>query len=191
LLYASLAPLNDPDPAEALLKFCQALCAPLQPLYELVRERADGTPSWGILFDANNCPAERLSYLAQYPGVQLTPEMDAEQKRAEISEPTGWTRGRIPSVVVAGQRHLTGTKRVVIHPRTPSAGHLYMRTLKSETPDEAVTLADILTQKPAWELLDYEAFEGFTFTDLEVKYATVAGAEAAYATLDDAITDTP
>ena len=37
----------DPDNGFALRKFCEAWCASLEPAYELVRERADGTAAWG------------------------------------------------------------------------------------------------------------------------------------------------
>jgi hypothetical protein len=139
----------------------------VQPVYDLVRERADGTPSWGILFDVDRCPAECLPYLAQYVGVVVTPEMSEEQIRNEIREPTGWKRGQPESIRVALRRTLTGEEPlVIIRPRTPKAGHHYIRTLKSQTPEPERTERVLREKIPAWEMLDYAAIDATTFADI-------------------------
>lgn len=190
ILYASLAPLNNPDPDEALLKFCQALCEPLQPIYDLVRER-DDQAAWAILLDPDNCPAASLPYLAQYTGAILTPGMDEAQQRAEIGEPTSWKRGQEPAIRLMIQRTLTGTKQVTIHPRTPEVGHHYIRTLASETPSEARTAAVARQAVPAWEALDYAVFTDFTLDDFAAKWTTLAEAEAAYGSMEAIPNDVP
>lgn len=188
LLYEALNPLNDPDPDDHLLKFCQGVCAPMQPAYDLVRER-DDMVGWSIAFDVDEAPAEVLPFLAQHVGVVPTPEMTEEQLRNEIREPTGWTRGQSSTVIVIGQRGLTGSKRVILRERTPSPGHCYIRTLKSETPDEAKTYADLRWQGvPAWEVLDYAALDGVTWADVAVgweDWADVASAFDSWADLAD------
>lgn len=167
-----------------LLRFMAAWIGPLEPVYEIVRER-DDSPPWGLLFDADNCPAKRLPFLAQYVGVVPTPGMTEEQLRNEIREPTGWTRGRKPAIVLAGQRTLTGTKRVIVRPRTPEVGIHYIRTLASETPDEARTRADLRAALPAWEVLDYQAIEGVTVDDVAASWETVDDLATAFTTVDD------
>jgi len=191
LLYESMGFHRDADEANdfALRKFCEAWCAPLQPIYDLVRERADGTPPWGILFDVDNCPAECLPYLAQYVGVVLTPEMSEEQIRAELKEPTGWKRGQPEAIRIALRRTLTGDEPlVIIRPRTPEVGHHYIRTLLSQTPEPERT-ERVLREKllPAWELLDYAAIDGVTVLDVasSAKWTTVADLAAACPSVKD------
>jgi hypothetical protein len=190
LLYAALTPLNDPDPEEALLKFCQALCAPMQPVYDLVRER-DGQAGWAIAFDVDNAPAFVLPWLAQFVGCVLTPDMSESEQRDAIRQPSGWSRGRQPSVELAGKPTLTGTQRVVLKPRTPEVGVTYVRTLAGETPDPACTEARFRAALPAWELLDYAAFTDFTLADFAAKWKTLEEGEAAYETLEEIVDDVP
>lgn len=187
LLYDSLGSHRDDDGATnfALRRFCEAWCLPAQPLYDLVRERNDGTPGWGILFDVDRCPAACLPYLAQYVGVVITPEMSEEQIRNEIREPTGWARGREPAIRIAAQRTLTGARRVIIRPRTPKVGEHYIRTLKSETPDPVRTEAVLRAAVPAWECLDYAAIDGVAWTDIDAAWDTWADVDADFTTWGD------
>jgi hypothetical protein len=186
LLYESLGfhVEDDEDQDFALRKFCEALCTPMQPAYDLVREREDSV-GWGIVFDADNCPAYALPYLAQYVGVQITPEMSEEQIRNEIREPTGWKRGQPESLRVATRRTLEGENPlVIIHTRTPSVGTTYIRTLLSQTPDPVRTEAVIRAVLPAWEWLDYEAITGPTFADAAAStdWSNFTGLKEAFAT---------
>jgi hypothetical protein len=192
-LYAALGYHRETDPASgfSLRKFCEAWCSTLQPVYEIVRERDDG-PAWAILFDVDLCPATSLPYLAQYVGVVLTPEMSEEQIREELREPTGWARGRLPAIRLTAQRTLTGTRRVIVRPRTPSVGKHYIRTLKAETPEEARTRVQVRAAVPAWEVLDYAAIDGVTWTDVDAgwdDWAEVAGAFDTWADLADLLPD--
>jgi hypothetical protein len=174
-----------------LEKFTQALMAPLEGVYDLVREREDGTPGWSIAFDPDNAPAEALPWLAQFVGVRITPEMTTEQIRLEIKEPTGWARGRPDSIKTAAGRGLTGSKLVIVKPRMPVVGVHYVRTLLSETPDPARTEATIRAALPAWEVLDYEAFTGMTWADVIAKHADWADVIADNPTWSDLIETEP
>lgn len=178
------------DEAEdyALLIFCSAQMLPLEPVYEIVRER-DDSPPWGILFDVDEAPAWALPYLSMYPGVVLEPGMSEEQQRNEIREPTGWRRGQTASIKIAGQRTLTGTKRVIVRPRTPEVGIHFIRTLIGETPDPARTEAVLRSALPAWELLDYEAMVGVTVEDIAASFKSVEALTAAFKSVED-LTDT-
>ena len=174
-----------------LEKFCQALGAPLEPIYELVRERDDAAP-WAILLDPDECPAFALPYLAQFVGVVITPEMDEEQIRNEIREPTGWKRGQTEAIKIAIRRTLTGENPlVIVKPRTPEVGHHYIRTLLSETPDPARTEAVVRAAVPAWEKLDYAAFVGMTWADVIAKHADWADVISDNPTWQDLIEQTP
>jgi hypothetical protein len=186
-LYASLGFHLQTDPANgyALRTWCEALCKPAQPIYDLVRERPDARP-WAVLFDPDECPAVFLPYLAQYVGVVITPEMSEEQIRDEIRHPTGWKRGQIESIRIAARRTLVpGAAEelmVIIHPRTPEPGRHYIRTLLAQTPDPDRTEAVIRAALPAWEVLDYEAIDGVTVADVAAsgKWTTVADLAAAF-----------
>lgn len=200
LLYDSLGFHVEDDEAQdfALRKFCEALCAPMQPAYDLVRERSD-SPAWGIVFDADNCPAGApLLYLAQYVGVEVTPEMSEEQIRNEIREPTGWKRGQPESLRIATRRTLVPLEDgeeplVIIHPRTPEVGVTYVRTLLSQTPEPDRAEAVIRAALPAWEVLNYEAFTGVSVEDVaaSANWATVAELAAAYSTVKAVAEITP
>lgn len=165
--------------------FTQVLMSPIEGVYEIVREREDGTPGWAIAVDPDNAPAEVLAWLSQFPGVVITPEMSAAQIRLEIKEPTGWARGRLNSIKVAAGRGLTGTRLVIVRPRFPEVGIHYIRTLLSETPDPARTEATIRAALPAWEVLDYEAINGVTVADVaaSTKWETVSDLAAAFSTV--------
>lgn len=183
--------VTDPSRGYALRGFCEAWCSTLQPVNEIVRERDDG-PAWAILFDVDLCPAGSLPYLAQYVGVVLTPEMSEEQIREELREPTGWARGRLPAIRLAGQRTLTGTRRVIVRPRTPEVGFHYIRTLQAETPDQERTRAQLRAAVPAWEVLGYEAIDGVTWADVEASWedwGEIAGTFESWADLADILPD--
>ncbi len=192
LLYFSLGFHVEDDEANGypLRRFCEGWCAPLQSLYDIVRERAD-MPAFGILFDVDLCPAACLPYLAQYVGVVLTPEMTEAQMRNEIREPTGWARGREPAIRIAGLRTLrpVGAEPLVfvIRPRTPEPGVHYIRTLASQTPDEERTRAALRAALPAWEVLDYEAFDSATYADIDAAHTTYADADSDLGTYSDEI----
>jgi hypothetical protein len=173
-------------------KVCEAWCAGLQRVYDVVRERDDQAgwdqAGWAILLDPDNCPADSLPYLAQYVGAVLTPNMSEEQMRDEIREPTGWARGRLPSITLITKRELTGTQWVRIRPRTPGPGEIYIRVLASECPNPSRVEDELLEHGiPAWELLDFEALEGVTVADVAAssEWTTVADLAEAFATVDD------
>jgi hypothetical protein len=197
LLYQELGFHVDDDVHGVLQGFCIGWCAPAQSIYDLVRERDDGTPSWGILWDVDRCPAEQLPYLAQCVGVVVTPEMTEEQIRNEIREPTGWARGREPAIRIAIQRTLDSLvqgeeKRVIIRSRTPAVGEHYIRVLKSQCPDEARSAAVAREKVPAWEVLDFAAIDGVSWADVAAgwdDWSDIAGEFADWADLADILPD--
>lgn len=187
-LYAAMGwfTRRDAENGFALRKVCEAWCAPLQRIYDVVRER-DDQKGWAIALDPDEAPVEYLAYLARWVGAIRTPGMSVDQQRLEIREPTSWRRGQLPSIALIAQRELTGTGWVSIRPRTPGPGEIYIRTLLSETPDPDRVEAELLEHGiPAWELLDYEAIDGVTVTDVaaSAKWTTVDDLTAAWSTVD-------
>jgi hypothetical protein len=152
-LYDALGPMTagDESTGYALRTFCEILCqsAGLEALYDLLRDRDDGTPGWGILFDVDSCPAELLPFLGQFVGVALPPAWDADGQRDAIRNHVGWRRGTPAAMTRAVQEVLTGTKTVVLHERYGGdAYRLAVETLTAETPDPDAVIAAALTQKP-------------------------------------------
>ena len=178
------------DETWPLLQFCAASLGPLGPVYEIVREGDDGAPPWSILWDVDKAPAWALPYLSMFPGVVLQPGMSEEQQRNEIREPTGWRRGQPAAIKIAARRTLSKPDaRVIVRPRTPEPGVHFIRTLISETPDPARTEAEIRSELPPWEVLDYEAMAGVTVEDVAASWKSVEALTAAFKSVED-LTDT-
>jgi hypothetical protein len=169
-------------------RICEAWCAPLQRIYDVVRER-DDQAGWAILLDPDNCPVERLPYLAKFVGAVLTPNMSEEQQRVEIKEPTGWKRGQVRSIELIAKREASvADPWVRVRPRFPGPGEIYIRRLTSETPNPDRVEADLLEYGiPAWELLDFAVIDGVTVADVaaSTKWSTVADLSAAFASVDN------
>lgn len=186
-LFYSLGFHVDDDTDGSLQKFCEALCDPIQPVYDLVREREDQA-GWTIALDPENAPAFVLPWLAQFVGVTPQPGWSEQHLREEIKHPTGWGRGTTESIRIATRSTLTGENPlVIIHSRTPGPGHTYVRVLASDCPDPARTAAVVRAAVPAWNLLDFEAIEGVTFADVSAstKWTTWADLAAAFSTFQD------
>lgn len=180
LLYEPLGYLRHLDEEEGaphhnhLRMFLEGQCEPLQPLYDILRERADGTPPYGILYDPQRCPVELLPFLGAHVGAILTPDMDEAQMRAEIEAPTTWRRGqkrnKSEALKLPIRKTLTGSKRVIVRERTPGPADLYVRTLIEETPDPALTERVTAESKVAGLVLDYEAIDGVTWADIAAAF---------------------
>jgi hypothetical protein len=173
------------DESGDLLVFCRAWMLGLERVYEIVRDREDGRPGWAIALDPDECDEGGLDYLGQYPGAILTPEMSTAQRRAEIKAPTTWRRGQTETMRTAIRRTLTGAKKVIIRERTPEAHDIYVRTLKSETPDEARTEAVARANKLAGLVMDYEALDGVAWADVAAGWDDWGAVSAEFPTWAD------
>jgi hypothetical protein len=176
-----------------LLKFIDAITiGPLAQIHGFVTED-DGTPGWSIVLDPNNAPVDVLPWLAQFVGAVLRPDMTEEQRRAAIIDPEVFARGRPAAVAQVAGRRLTGSKTILFDERyTGSAWQMRIRTFLSETPDPALTEAEIRAeQKPIGIVLTYAAIEGQDWLDLRTDHATWTAVMADYASWHDARTDLP
>lgn len=185
-LYESLGFHRDADEENefALRKFCKAVCAPIEPIHQLTRER-EGQKGWTVALDPWDAPEEVLPWLAQFTGVIIAPNMTPEEIRAEIAEPTGWKRGQAPSIRLVASRELTGGKRVIIRTRTPSVGRTYIRVLKSECPNPERTETALRAALPAWELMDFAAIDGVTWADIEAGWEDFTELTGAFESFKD------
>lgn len=179
-LYDALTPLNDPDPDGALQTWCEQFCAPVERIWERLAETED-QPGWAVLFDADNCPAYALPWLAQFVGVRIEDQWSEQEIRDAIKTPTGWKRGTPAAMITAAAATLTGAKSVGFIERSGGDAYaLAVRTLTSETPDPAGTEAAIRRQKPIGIILDYQAIAGQTYLDVDADFSSYTALEAAY-----------
>lgn len=155
-----------------LTDFVEAITAPIEQVYGIIGEE-DQEFGWSVALDPDNCPASVLPWLAQFEGVTLTDDMTVAEQRAAIAAREGSARGRPETIRSRVARTLTISRRVVIRERYDDDAYaLQIRTLASETPDENLTRAAIISQKPAGIVLDYEAVADGTYGELETDFAT-------------------
>jgi hypothetical protein len=176
----------EPGDPDDLLTFCEAIASMLDDWWGVTQE------NWETVLDADAAPDEALGWLAMFVGVRRDVTWTADQLRDAIRSPAGFARGTPAAIREAAKRHLTGSKTVIMTERFGgSAYSLYIRTLASETPDEAVTLADILTQKPAGIVLNYDTLTGQDYAGLDASYSSYAGVDTDYESYGAVATDLP
>jgi hypothetical protein len=185
LLYGRLWPQTIEDEANEwhLLLWCDALAGTL---FEKVRSYVSDRPTmlgWEVIFNVDECPPEALPYLAQFVGVHFEDSLTVAQQREKIKERPAFNRGTPAAIEAATKQHLTGVKFAFMEERSGSPYRLLIRTFTAHTPEPAVTLADILTQKPAGIVLDYAALAGKSYAQWRKEYKTytVVKAKGTYA----------
>jgi hypothetical protein len=158
LLYDRLSPLAFADEQNdwALLKLCGALGQVHAPVHDIVSD-PDGGPPWARLLDPDRAPAVFLPWLAQVVGERVPAGETEAAARTRIKLPQGNIRGKVPALVAAAQRTLTGAKFVQVLERTGSAYTLTVVTQASETPDAPQTNRDLQAAKPAGLILTHVA----------------------------------
>lgn len=181
MLYSRLWPQTLEDEANEwhLLRFCEALA---YTLFEQVRSYVSDTDDmqgWEIIFNVDLCPPEALPYLAQFVGVHLEPSLTVEQQREKIKDRPAFRRGTPGAIESAVKKRLTGSKFVFIEERFEGKAYrLLVRTFTSETPDPAGTLSDIIEQKPAGIVLDYDDTIMKTYAEIKAENPTYADLKA-------------
>jgi len=157
-----------------------------------ISDSDNGEVGWSILLDLNRVPTKALPWLAQFTGVRLDQSLSDANQRQQIADAAGLYRGSLASIVAAAQRHLTGTKDVLVEERYQgSAYKLWMATRTAQTPNTAVTLADILTQKPAGIVLTYQTVAGQTFGELLGTTLVFSTAYTTYTTFEGVLRNAP
>jgi hypothetical protein len=134
------------------------------------------------LVDPALADADWLSWLAQHVGVDLPPAMAEQERRDNIAgAASGWQSGTRAGIAAAAAETLTGTKQVDVIPLyggNPWA--VAVRTIPTETPSEAATLAAIIEAraKPAGVNLTVISYAA-SWTLLETTYPSWTSLEAA------------
>lgn len=185
-LYSSMGRFAEDDRSGQLRRFIGAVAFDLDLIDQIVGEGENDEPTWTAAFDLDRAPAYTLKWLGQFVGVEVTPAMSEAEAREAIRMPTGYKVGTHEAIIAGIQRLLTGTKRVVIRPRTPGPEDLYIRTLASETPDPAAVLREIRENLMPWHLtLDYDAVSGISYIDLAAQFDDYDDLTAASLTYDE------
>lgn len=175
LLYGRLWPYTIEDEANEwhLLLFCEALAGTL---FEQVRSYVsdrEAMRGWEVIFNVDTCPPEVLPYLAQFVGVHFEDSLTVAQQREKIKDRPAFRRGTPGAIKSAAGKRLTGTKFIFMEERFEGKAYrLLIRTFDSETPDPAATLSDILEQKPAGILLDYDSLSMKSYAQVKADYPT-------------------
>jgi hypothetical protein len=146
-VYFQLA-LLVPDDESNGYPFAHYIAAMMGPGAEVeswARDTDDG-PGWGILLDLDRCPTIALPWLSQCKGVVIPSGMDSSLWRDWIRTAEGLGRGTTAALIVAGQRHLTGTKSVrVIERAGPSVYDYTVIVRPGEVPETDLPLVNEFT----------------------------------------------
>jgi hypothetical protein len=148
--------------------------------------------------DIDECPDEALPWLGQFVGV-VTPgqevgESDAvywARVRDYIRSTPGFRRASPAAIISAAQKHLTGSKTVILRERQGGAWRLEVRTLTSETPSTLKVLQAILDHKPAGVILDYNTITGWDWQGVYTSMATYQTIFTTFTTYQGFLTNTP
>jgi hypothetical protein len=138
-----------------LAHFIAAKMSPIEDIAAWVRDTDTGA-GYSVLLDIDHCPAIALPWLAQFKGVVIPDGLTEAEQRAWVHTAEGQHRGMVDALILAGQRHLTGTKTIRVIERV--GGNAYAMTAVTrtgETPDPAVTLADLTAAKRIGMLLTH------------------------------------
>lgn len=168
----------------ALAKLCGSIGSMFEVAEALARDTPSG-PGWSGVVDVNRCPTEWLPWLGQLVGVSIPAGTPDAEARARIRAMEGFERGTPASIIKAAQLHLTGSKIVLLQERLNNDAYaLGVYTINSETPDEAQTRADILSQKPAGIVLTYATGPANTYAAVHAGYDTYDDVLASFADYD-------
>lgn len=164
-VYDALLHLSDGDEENGwmALHLVAATTEQLAPLDDIARDDDQGRPGWWSVLDVDACPLFALPWLAQFIGAVCSDGLSAADLRMCIRDASGRRRGTPAAMRTAIGATLTGTRAVVLTERFGGAYRLKVQTYVSETPDQAATLAAILSQKPAGLVLTYEVLAGATW----------------------------
>jgi hypothetical protein len=191
-IYEEIAPVTvfDEENDWALLHFIHAWTNAMMAVEEVARDTDEG-PGWSSVLDPDRAPAMFLDFLSALVGSRGYKGEPDDHKRIRINGMTGLRRGSSQAMRAAAIRYLTGSKYLVFHERAGSAWRLHIRTLDSETPDEAQVLSELQSQKPAGIVMTYDAVPGPTWDLLAAAYDSWDAVAADYPTWDHVAVDLP
>lgn len=147
-------------------------------------------------FDGDTVPS--VNYKTRWNGtphkssstLTILPSLD--QKLSALQNKISFKRGHPSAMISAGQNTLIGAKRIVLRERfTGDAYKINVLTFTRETPDPAATLAALLSQKPASNILTHTVVDGQDYQLLLDNNASYAAVLTKYATYAGMLADIP
>ena len=164
-LYDLLQPMfyDDPEESNALAIYLESMS---DTYFQIVQDWSSDSPDnppkpgWSILMDATRVPDSAVPWLAQFVGVAVTAGMTVAGQRAQMVGLSTWKRGTVAALEAAPVPFLTGSQTVIVKERDTSPYHFEVETYASETPNQNLVLAALLTQKPGGLVMDYVVYSG-------------------------------
>jgi hypothetical protein len=199
-IYDAIAPLmesdqpgrSDADNGYVGAILSGAFATMVDPVSDIVRDQADGTPGYAVLFDPDALVTigrpEWLPWLAQFVGdsqaVLAAP--DVATKKAIIKTPLNFTRGRPSTIVAAAQNTLTGAKTVLLNKFLGgNSNALGITTITSQTPNPTATINAIMAVMPAWIVPTISVVTGGDYATLAASHSSYSLMEAAHTHYSD------
>jgi hypothetical protein len=175
ILYEGISPAFSDTDDGGTRAFTDALALMIEPFWAIAQS------NWNNVFDVDAAPATALDYLAQFSGAVLEDTMTDDDKRDAIRTPSGFMVGTPAAMVATIQRHLIGSKSVIMIERpNDEAYRLFVRTQAEETPSQQRVNQAILAQKPAGIILDIDAVGGQTYDELRDDHSDYMGVDSVY-----------
>jgi hypothetical protein len=169
-----------------------AFATMIDPVSDIVRDQADGTPGYAILFSPDALVSigrpEWLPWLAQFVGDSqaVLSAPDVATKQAIIKTPLNFTRGRPSTIVAAAQNTLTGARTVILNTFLGgSSNALGITTFTSQTPNPTATINAIMAVMPAWIVPTISVVTGGDYATLAASHSSYSLMEAAHTHYSD------
>lgn len=191
-IYDAVAAYHEGDEAAGwpLLHLCEALAQAFRKPTEVLRHDDLGS-GWRRTMDPDRAAAWTLSWLAQFVGTQVPPQITTSPLRAMIRDAPGLLAGSLPALIGAGRAQLDDPDTGILHvlEREGSAYRLTVATYTAHCANAAAFEAAVRAQKAIGLLLTVTVTDGWivgvmeddddhpTVGDLEDDFATVADLE--------------
>lgn len=150
-----------------MLWFMDALVRPLALLESFVRFQNDRS-GWANTMDPTTIPEEGLSWLGQFPGVEIDPASRVTP-RQQVIDHVNWDRGSVPGIEAYITQFLVGLQRVHIIERSMIVDGFiqhgfpwrYVVVVRQEDLG-GLTYNELAAQEPTYNVLaaDYPTYEG-------------------------------
>ena len=194
-LFRNLAPIAEAyGDTGALIVFCRALGAMMQPVDDLVKDGVEGQPGWSQALDKARAKDEWLPWLGQWVGYLVPAKAATEnqitwsdRERIRITSRSAHRRGTIALLREVVQEHLNNPKDVLIQERVGTAHiiNVYVYDYQIATTVPQVTAA-ALAQKAAGLIMNFIVLTGNNYSLLQASnasYTVMTGKHANYSSV--------
>lgn len=212
-LYDSIAPLmtsdtpgySDADNGYAGAILCGAIATMVDPVSILVRDQADGTPGWAILFQPDNAAyadgllsEDWLTWVAQFAGdsASVAAASTLAAKQSLVANPINFNRGRnsgIETAINLAISQSTALSALGTYVLSLSWASPFVLTIAITYPTgtsipataASYILANIQNALAAWVVVSVVVAAGANYAELNAAHSTYTALDAAHATYGD------